>query len=256
MSQWFVNFSRSGRATQRLFCFPYAGGSAHLFRGWQDAMPLEIEVLGVQMPGKGARMLEAPLASLDEVIAGLISAIRPLVSERPYSFFGHSNGALISFELTRRLQKEGLPLPQALLLSANPAPWTRTFERPCSAMSDEEFKLRLRELNGTPPEILENEELLALMLPGLRADFALAETYRPASGVPVPVPATVFYGEHDEIPIERIRAWQDGIADEVQFRAIPGGHFYVNTHQDLVIAHVRDHLTGTPGGRMRAAAVA
>jgi medium-chain acyl-[acyl-carrier-protein] hydrolase len=242
MGRWFVSFSRNVRAKQRLFCFPYAGGSAHLFRGWQDAMPSEVEVLGVQMPGKGARVLEPPCTSLGAGVAGLLDAIRPLVFDRPYSFFGHSNGALISFELTRQLHRQGMPLPRQLLLSANPAPWTRTFEKPVSGMTDEEFKLRLLDLNGTPPEILENEELLALMLPGLRADFELAETYLPADSQPVNVPTTVFYGEHDEIPLERIRAWQDGIAGTVEYKVIPGGHFYVNTHRDLMVAEVRRRL--------------
>lgn len=243
---WFVDFSRVLRPTHRLFCFPYAGGSAQIFRGWQALMPAAIEVVGIQTPGKGARVLEPPHTSLCTLVDDLLDAIRPRLAQGPFTFFGHSNGALIAFELARRMQREGLPRPQHLFLSANPAPWTRIFDPPHSSLSDADFREMLRRLEGTPPAVLANEELLALMLPGLRADFALAESFQ-CDGTRLGVPTTVFHGAHDAIGIGQIHAWQERISAPVDYERIEGGHFFIHTHESLLVRSIcRQLLSARP----------
>lgn len=239
---WFVKHSRSAQAASRLFCFPYAGGNAYIFRGWGEQLPPSIEVIGIQAPGKGSRLLERPHATVASLIEDLLPSLRPLLDDRPFSFFGHSNGALVAFELSCILQERGLPMPQQLLLSASPAPWTRVIERPYSTMPEDEFRTVLRDLDGTPAAVLDDPELFALVLPGLRADFTLGEGYLFSHPCKLSVPTSVFYGEHDDIEEHQIRAWQEQIVEPVRFDRISGGHFFIHSHHEL--------LTGLVGRRL------
>lgn len=149
------------------------------------------------------------------------------------------------------LQERNLPLPRELLLSASPAPWTREFDEPYSAMSDEEFKNALQDLNGTPQEILANRELLDLFLPGLRADFSLSETYVYARSRKLAVPTSVFYGEHDEIEERQVHAWQDEIEPQIRFERLPGGHFFIHSHLEQLTALVGSRLQRLDGSERR-----
>src|SRR5690606_38911365 len=120
--------------SQLLFCFPYAGGNAYIVRAWSGLLPTSTEVAGIQAPGKGSRLLEAPCTHVSELIDSILPALLPALEDKPFSFFGHSNGALFAFELSCTLQARGLPLPDQLLISASPAPWTRHIDRPYSTM--------------------------------------------------------------------------------------------------------------------------
>lgn len=241
-SGWLVRHPRSAKPEHRLFCFPYAGGSAQVFHGWAELFPPTIEIVAIQAPGKGSRLLEEPCASLHEICNGLIPEMMPLLRQQPFSFFGHSNGAMVAFELSCRLQHEGLPLPRQLLLSASPAPWTRFIEKPFSAMTDPEFKAALKELGGTPAEILENDALFDLVLPGLRADFSLAENYRYKWMRKLSTQTHVFFGETDAIEERQIFAWQDHIGPVVSFDRIAGGHFFIHSHAKQLAGLIQDRL--------------
>lgn len=252
---WFQHHSRPLRATRRLFCFPYAGGNAHLFRSWVELLPPTVEVIGIQAPGKGSRALEAPCTSVRELTDGLMQALRPLLQDKPFSFFGHSNGALVAFELSCALQQQRLPTPQHLFLSASPAPWTRVIERPYSRMSDAEFKTVLKDMNGTPAEVLDDPGLFELVLPGLRADFSLAENYRYAWPQKLAVPTSVYYGEEDEISEAQIHAWQEQIRPTARFERMPDGHFFIHSQTERLVGSVARQLTELERNTARALAV-
>jgi len=242
-SPWLVRQARTAMAEHRLFCFPYAGGSAQVFHGWSDLLPPSVEVVAIQAPGKGTRLLEAPCTSVDALCDGLMQAISPLLRDKPFSFFGHSNGALVAFELSCRLQARGLPQPQQLLLSASPAPWSREFERPFSSMTDLEFKDALKDLNGTPPAILDDKDLFELLLPGLRADFCMPESYRYGWPQKLMIPTHVFYGEYDEITESQILSWQDQVSEPLTFHKVAGGHFFIHSHVEELVAAISSRVT-------------
>jgi len=254
-SPWLVNHSWSRRGKQRLFCFPYAGGNAYLFRAWAELLPPSVELIGIQAPGKGSRVLERPCKTVKELIDGLLPVLEPLLHEKPFSFFGHSNGAMLAFELSCVLQERRLPLPQHLFLSASPAPWTRVFEQPYSAMNDDEFKRVLKNLKGTPSEVLDDPELFELVVPGLRADFSLAETYAYSRPQQLSVPTSIYYGEQDEIEESQICAWQEQIAPQAQFKRIPGDHFFIHSHLEHVTQLVGRQLAGLERADARSAMV-
>lgn len=242
---WWVRHS-TAPADERLFCFPYAGGNPYIFREWPEALGHAVDVLAVQTPGKGARILEAPCTTVEDVVAGLLEAMAPTLGDRPFSFFGHSNGALIAFELACQLQARGLPAPRHLFLSGSPAPWTRVHERSYADMPDEEFTNVLRELQGTPEEILADTELLRLVMPGLRADFALGERYRFRHDEPLRAAATLFHGEQDGFDVAQTEAWRQQLAHRAPLHRLPGGHFFIHTHARELTALVGATLRGAP----------
>ncbi|MBX3714000.1 MAG: thioesterase [Lysobacter sp.] len=243
-SQWWIRQLGAAPMRARLICLPYAGGNARVFHGWAESLP-GIEVLAIQSPGKGTRVLEPPCTDLDRLCKTLLAELMPLLnSPVPYSFFGHSNGALIAFELCCRLQAVGAPMPRRLLLSACGAPWVRQKQR-YSTLDDAAFKTMLRDFKATPPEVLEHEPLLDLLLPGLRADFALAEDYACAWPSLRGVVTHVFHGAEDAIPEAEIAAWAQRIELPVEFERMPGGHFFIHDEQKRLLAAIARQLADT-----------
>ncbi|HEY1379547.1 MAG TPA: thioesterase domain-containing protein, partial [Gemmataceae bacterium] len=171
--RWLAYVRPRPLASVRLFCFPYAGGGASVFRGWADGLPSAVEVCPVQMPGRETRFREPAFTRLPLLIEALAESLYPHL-DRPFAFFGHSLGALVAFELARRLRRDGSPEPQHLFVSGSGAPQARDHSgavihtRPA-----DEFWQEVGRLNGTPAEVLTDGELRDLLLPTLRADFAL-----------------------------------------------------------------------------------
>jgi medium-chain acyl-[acyl-carrier-protein] hydrolase len=240
--RWLTRVKSCPDAEMRLFCFPYAGGNSQVYQGWAEFLSPKIEVIAIEAPGKGRRLLEAPCRTLDTLCDALIQNMTPLLMALPFSFFGHSNGAAIAFDLASRLHERRLPLPEKLLLSAAPAPWAYRREKPYSTMSDAEFKLALRNFNATPEKLLDDDGVFNLLLPGLRADFSLLENYRYGSSQPLPISAHIFHGEFDEVTDEQLRRWQDHIREPLSFESIAGGHFYIHSHVEHLIRKIEKQL--------------
>lgn len=231
---------RAGRL--RLFCFPFAGGGASIYNSWQAALP-ELEVRPVQLPGREARFAERAFDRLPPLVAAAEAALRPALEEGPFAFFGHSMGALIAFGLARALRRSGGPLPQHIFASASSAPGSKVNNY--HLLPDDEFLRQLRRLGGTRPEVLDEPELVALVVPILRADFAVVETYVHQPEPPLPMPLTVLYGSRDrDVPREKVEGWSREAGAGVEFVAIEGDHFYVTSARDAVLAEVRRRLVG------------
>ncbi len=226
----------------RLFCFPYAGGSAATYRSWSDVLPPDVEVQAIQLPGREWRLKEEPYRSVFPLVEDLATALKDRF-ETPFAFFGHSLGALISFELARELRRRGLGGPEHLFLSGHRAPHLPKELPPIHDGPDEEFYEGLRRLEGTPDELLENEELMQLLLPALRADFAMAETYECPSEPPLDCPMSVFGGLGDEVTGRpQIEPWAEHTTRDCKVRMVPGGHFFVEESRDLVLRAVFQDL--------------
>src|SRR5208337_356763 len=192
-----ISFRKPGPKTRlRLFCFPYAGAGALIFRTWSDGLPADVEVCPVQLPGRGTRLMERPFTQLSPLTQDLAQALVPLLN-MPFAFFGHSLGALVSFELARHLRSLYGMGPVRLIVSASPAPQFPHRDRPIHSSPEKEFVEQLRRLNGTARELLEHEELMEIVLPLLRADFALYETYVYSPEAPLSCPISTFGGLQD-----------------------------------------------------------
>lgn len=239
---WTVPPQRNPSARLRLFCFPYAGGGAAIYSQWQRQLPPEVEVVAVQPPGRENRLMETPYADLLELVAKMHGELLPCF-DRPFAFYGHSNGALMAFELTRALRRAGQPLPLHLLVGGRPAPHVPPRDPPVHAMPHDEFLAELRKLSGTPEEILQNEEIMELMMPLLRADFSLGETYRHPREAPLPVPITAFGGMRDEeVSEEEVRAWGEHTSAKFRCVMLPGNHFFIHEDRERLLREVTMEL--------------
>lgn len=226
----------------RLFCFPYAGGSATTYRPWSDVLPPDIEVQAVQLPGREWRLKEEPYRSVFPLAEDLATVLKDRF-ETPFAFFGHSLGALVAFELTRELRRRGGPSPERLFLSAHSAPHLPKELPPIHQGTDEEFFEGLRRLEGTPDELIANEDLMRLVLPTLRADFAMAETYKPPKEPPLDVPLSIIGGLADEVTGRpQLEPWAEYTTRECKVRMVPGGHFFVEESRDLILRAVFQDL--------------
>jgi surfactin synthase thioesterase subunit len=241
---WLIRLPCSTPRVQ-LLCLHHAGGGASGFLPWKAHLSPDIELCAVQLPGRGTRMQEPPVREFDALVNSLIEVIRHHV-RAPYAFFGHSMGGLISFEVARRCQQLGLPLPQHLIVSASSAPPSRGAPKRLHELDDKALIEALREYNGTPPEALAHPELMEMMLPVVRVDFAMLAGYRYEPGPPLPVPITVLAGKQDpHVPQESLDRWQECTQLPCRRHEFDGGHFYLQGQTEAVVALVNRTLSAT-----------
>ncbi|WP_374391341.1 AMP-binding protein [Tabrizicola sp.] len=242
---WVVNPTPRPGARLRLICVHHAGGSPTYFEAWPDLLPDEVEVLAVGFPGRGARRSEPLLRDLDTAVAGIVAGLTPYL-DRPYAMFGDSIGALVCFEVIRYLRRAGLPLPARLFASGMVAPhivWWNP-DRPLHRAPDDElFQGLVRDAGMLDEKSLADKDLRAVMLPVLRADLEIAETYtyRPEPSLPVPV--TAIRGEQDILLTpEQLEGWSKHTDAGFEHLTLPGNHFYSRDRRADLMAVIVDRL--------------
>ncbi len=253
-SGWLVYPRPSRSATMRLICLPFAGGGASIFRMWPAGLPPAVEVVAVQLPGRESRQLEAPFTRLGPLIDGLAAVLEPLVADpdRPYALFGHSMGGLLAYALAREFERRSLPLPVHLIVSARRAPGLPVDHPVLHNLPDEEFLAELGRLDGAPSAAMGDPELRRLVLPTLRADFAVCETYVHEPAPPLACPITAYGGLRDRtVSYRHLEAWRTETGGEFLVRMFPGGHFFLETDEALVLQALTRDL-GRFQGKSRA----
>lgn len=234
---WIRRFHPREAQPVRLVCFPYAGGSASFFFPLSRSLPTDIETLVVQYPGRQDRRGEPCVDSIDELADLIVEELRPF-TDRPTVFFGHSMGGLVGYEVARRFQREGVPAPLGLFVSARVAPTA-----PCAELihlrDDDGIIAAVAELNGTDAAVLADDELVRTVLPAMRADYKAVETYRHRGDDLLACPISVFAAEDDPMTDpDDARTWSRFTSADCPFHLFPGGHFYLTAHRDQVAREI------------------
>ncbi len=231
----------------RLYCFPFAGGSAALFADWHELLPAWIDVCPVQLPGRGRRMHEKPLAELGELARCLADDLEAAIDQTPYAMFGYSMGAFVAFELARELARRGKPLPEHLFVAAQKGPPVPSRPPYWYGLEQDDLIGKLRDLGGTPESMLGSQLMLRLFLPVIRADFEVVEGYRYAEQPKLPVPITAFCAAGDSLASpQRMLTWETVTSGTFRFETLAGDHFFINDpgRREQLLRRLAAHLEG------------
>ncbi|WP_253272360.1 thioesterase II family protein [Advenella kashmirensis] len=227
LSPWLRIYQPRPKATARIVCLPHAGGTASFFRDWNRYLPGNIELVAIQYPGRQERLDDELINNMAALTEELAEEIRPLL-DRPYILFGHSMGAAVCHELCLLLTQRRLRLPERLIVSAREAPMHNLTGR-LHLAPDSIFCEKLSSLGNTPPELLHSDEWRKLMLPVIRNDYQLIETYQPTQqSAPMPIRISAFVGSKDnELTIAQAADWSAVTSKPFELRIFEGDHFYL-----------------------------
>lgn len=237
---WVQRFSPRPACELRLICFHHAGVGAAVYRPWALQMPAEVEVCAIELPGRGSRLREAPLDSVQKIVTELLQGLQPEL-DRPFVFFGHSMGAVLAFEAAIALAAAGHAVPDHLFVSGRrppcvPDPWP-----PLSELPDADFVAEVnRRYGGIRPELLQHPDVMELLLPALRADIRALDRH-PAQAVQhiLPCPITALGGDADAMtPASHLEAWRPLTAAGFTAKLYRGDHFYLDARRGEVLADI------------------
>ncbi len=242
-SPWFVCYHPQPEAQLRLICFPHGGGGPQIYRAWAEFLSPQIEVIAVNLPGRGRRFRDPLLTQMEQVSQALVQDLLPYV-DKPFALFGHSVGALIAYDVARTLAETEMILPLRLIVSAHHAPHQVQSTDPLYGLPDLDLIDTVRQLNWLDPEVLQDPELLNLILPPLRADFQLSETYYLSEATdPLPIPISALAGYQDtSVPVQAMAEWRAYTSQLCSTVPFPGDHFFTQTHTSDVLSYIAQVL--------------
>ncbi|ONK11286.1 alpha/beta fold hydrolase [Streptomyces sp. MP131-18] len=238
---WLRRFQQATPGALTLVCLPHAGGSAPYFLPLARALAPAVDVVSVQYPGRQDRRREPAPESLD-TLADQLFDVLDAKPGTPLVLFGHSMGAILAYEVARRMEREADDVPLGVIVSGRRSP-SRHRDESVHRRDDAGIIAEMQELSGTDPGIFADEELMQLVLPTLRADYRAVETYRHRPGTPLRAPVSVLTGASDpRVTEEEARAWEEVTTGAFSLRIFPGGHFYLNTRQQEVTAAIKESI--------------
>lgn len=233
----------------RLFCFPYAGAGSSVYNAWSNWLSPEVELFVVNLPGRDARIREAPYRRLQTLIAPLTQGMIPYL-DKPFVFFGHSMGSLISFEVARELRRRTGSLPLHLFVSGRKPPDAPATHPNLHQLPEGEFLQIAQRLYGALPEIiLQDPELVNLFSSMMRADVTMLETYEYEAEPPLGCPITAYGGDLDRsVDVENLAHWQAHTSAAFNLKMFPGEHFFIQTARSAVFRELNAELAGVLKG--------
>lgn len=224
-----------------LFCLPYAGGNKYSYTGFQKFAPPHIELIPLDLPGRGKRLNEECLTTSAQMVADILPVIRENAGH-PYAIYGHSLGSLLAYLVTHKIVEENLPLPKRLILTGRGGASVKRTDTPRYQLPKEAFIEALREMGGMD-DVLESEELMEFFEPILRADLQAAETYEYQASLPFDVPITVMIGDKEGITEEDASAWQKETTQPIDLNILPGNHFFIFDHEQEIMKRIGEQLS-------------
>ncbi|MDP5213364.1 alpha/beta fold hydrolase [Pseudoalteromonas tunicata] len=231
-------FSPKPNASKRLFILPHASGSASYFRQWHELVDADVEVVVIQYPGRENRISKPLINDMSQLVTTLAVGLRPLLN-KPFVIFGHSMGGAVAYELTLKIQSYRYREPCHLVISAIEGPSCH-HQGELYRASDEQLLAELTRLNGTQVDFNQYPELADMVLPLMRNDYQLIETYQPdLNAAKIACPVTVMAAEQDtELTIAEAQTWQQVCASSFTIKTYPGDHFYISSQASNVTKYI------------------
>lgn len=227
-----------------LFCLPFAGGNKYSYRQYKSKAPSHLNLIPLEYPGRGARMKEALVSNIEDLVDDLYNQISDIVDKNNYAVYGHSMGGLLAYLLTVKLYENKRKPPLHLFITGTSGPSAPSrLASKRHLLPKNEFIEEIRELDGMPDDILQNEELLDYLEPILRADFRISENYLHESRDRLNLPLTVITGTEEDMEMEDILLWQKETTCVADFRQFPGNHFFIFQHSDEIIEIISNKLS-------------
>ena len=247
MTDWIVCPGKKDRAAKRLFCFPFAGRGASAYRTWIEAAGPDLELCLIQYPGRENRLRERPFTRLDALVSALADGIADSL-DRPFAFYGHSLGGKIAFETLRELRRRGVRLPSALFVGASQGPRLSPKFPLLNALPENDFVEAIQNRYGAlPRQILEDPELRALLLPAVRADVELLETYVYLEEPPLECDILAFGGNADHaIDRHELEAWQQETRGRFALQILDADHFFLQPARRQLLDAIEAQLSLSP----------
>jgi medium-chain acyl-[acyl-carrier-protein] hydrolase len=241
-NRWLLRFSKSASPSLRLFCFPFAGSSASIFRPWIDSLPAEVEVLAVQLPGRENRLREPCMREMEDIVQCLDDEIGSYL-EPPFVLFGHSLGTLIAYQLLQRLERSGRSTAELFVASGGPAPHTCSAPDAPRRLTQNQILADLQRISGSHSELLNDPEVLALLLPMLQADFEIYANYRYREAPPLRCPIIALRGAADAYITHGSQAeWKQHTNGQFSFHTLPGRHLFMVDSSMALLALLNAYL--------------
>ncbi|WP_232665901.1 thioesterase II family protein [Pseudonocardia sp. TRM90224] len=221
----------------QLVCFPHAGAGTSAYEGWAAGLAPHVRVSAVRLPGREEWIREPRYRRIEPLLDALLPALESAVRS-PFAFFGHSMGALIAYEAARRLHTG----PEHLFVSGLGAPQTPDRRVHIARLPDDDFVAAVRRLNGFPPTVAQDPDLMRLFAPTLRDDIGLCENYVHAPGPPLACPISVFGGTQDDVWQGDLRQWQARTSAGFRMRMLSGDHLFVIAQRERVMQAILEDL--------------
>jgi surfactin synthase thioesterase subunit len=240
---WLRPDAAEAKTRLRLFCFPHAGGGASKYYRWSDQVPAAIRLMPVQLPGREQRLREQPFAEIEPLVEAAGAALQPHF-DRPFALLGQSMGALVAFELARWLRRGGHRQPRCLVVASSAAPQVTSCDDPIHLLPRSQFLAELQSrYGGVPAAVAEHKELMDLLLPALRADVAVVETYCYQHEPPLEYPVLAIGGTDDHVVSPaKLAAWSEQTAAEFQLKMLPGDHFVLDSQRQTALPAIARFL--------------
>ena len=220
-----------------LYCLPFAGGNKYSYREFVEKAPSFLNIITLEYPGRGAKIKEPLLSDINALADNLYKQISNEIDGNNYGLYGHSMGGLMSYLLTLKILENNKQAPSHLFITgtSSPSAPSRQQEKKRYLLDKKEFIKEIKELDGMPEEILQNEELLYYFEPILRADFKLSENYIHQDHAPLNIPIMVITGTGEDLEPEDIQSWQKETTCKADFKKLPGKHFFIFKHTQTII---------------------
>lgn len=244
---WLRDWSQSEHVALRVLCLPGAGIAAHTFRRWPRLLPADIGVVAVELPGRGSRVGEPAVHSMEEILRPLSEEVASL-ADRPLVVFGHSMGATVAAELCRVLGRERGFVPALVIAAASEAPRLTPRKDYSRWLADDGVRDFLRDMGGTPPELLADEDYMRMLIPALRADLTVLTTRPPAEDRPLGCPVRIYLGSSDSgVRPDRAAHWRAESNGDFATHTFDSGHFFIQDRVTEVLARLRADIAATLG---------